>query len=191
MWVVVEVERSRRRGCGDESTVEAGVRLGAAIAGRAIAENRSLGVTASAGHVTTLPADRGPRQRQKLMQLLAVVDGDGGEPLVEILVQFLPRLRRGTTAVIITPSLDRGWIRPLAGLRARGVGCVVCLVDPGAYEAYGNGVAGGAAEQRARDRRAVLHALAEHDIPVHVIVPGRPLGELLVSPGRAVAGGVR
>ena len=69
--------------------------------------------------MSVLPADRGGRQHLKIMQLLAAVDADGAAPLTEGLVTGLARLRRGMTAVIVTASLDRGWIRPLAGLRAR------------------------------------------------------------------------
>jgi hypothetical protein len=35
------------------------------------------------------------------------------------------------------------------------------------------------------------HALAEYDVPVHPIVPGRKLGELLVGPGAGRQVGVR
>ena len=63
------------------------------------------------------------------MQLLAAVDADGTSSLTEGLVTGLARLRRGMTAVIITASLDRGWIRPLTGLRGRGVACVVLSID--------------------------------------------------------------
>jgi hypothetical protein len=31
------------------------------------------------------------------------------------------------TAVIVTPSLDRGWVSPLASLRRWGIGCAVCM----------------------------------------------------------------
>ena len=91
--------------------------------------------------------------------------------------------------LVITPSLDRAWIRPLASLRPRGVGIAVCHLDPIAYAAIGRGQVGAAdasaAAERASELRVLRHALAEYDLQVHEIVPGRRLAELLVAPGAA------
>jgi hypothetical protein len=37
------------------------------------------------------------------------------------------------TAVVITASTDPSWIRPVASLRSRGIGCVVVLADATAF----------------------------------------------------------
>jgi hypothetical protein len=70
------------------------------------------------------------------MQLLAAVEGDGAIPLTEALVASVQRIRRGMTAVIITASLDRDWVKPLAALRSRGVACVVVALDVAAFERH-------------------------------------------------------
>jgi hypothetical protein len=96
------------------------------------------------------------------------------------------------TAVIITASLDPAWVRPLAALRARGVGCVVVTLDAAAYAQHAAearaAVTGGAvavdpvaAEAAAKRTRALRHALAEYELRWYTIVPERPLGELLVG----------
>ena len=64
-------------------------------------------MTVNAHRTAIIPADRGSRQHLKIMQLLAAVDGDGSTPLVETLVATAGRLRRGMTAIVITPSTDR------------------------------------------------------------------------------------
>src|ERR671937_820943 len=110
------------------------IRAAASIADKALLENRSVGMTVNSHRMAILPADRGGRQHLKIMQLLAAVDGDATTPLVEVLVASVSRLRRGMTAVVITPSLDASWVRPLATLRSRGVGCVAVTLDAGAYE---------------------------------------------------------
>ncbi|HWP63956.1 MAG TPA: DUF58 domain-containing protein [Candidatus Binatia bacterium] len=173
VWLFLDLDRAVQAGTGDDGTVELGVRVAASIAERALAENRAVGITVNAHRLTVIPADRGPRQRSKIMQLLAAVDGDGERPLAEVLVVGLPRLRRGMTAVVVTPSRERSWIRPLADLRGRGIGCVVVLVDGAA------GDSGGAPDDP--DLRAVRYALAEHDLRHHLARPGRPLGEQLVA----------
>jgi hypothetical protein len=126
------------------------------------------------------------------MQLLAAVDADSSTPLVETLVASVGRLRRGMTAVVVTASTDPSWIRPLASLRTRGIGCVVVLADAPAFahaEAEARAEAGGgdvrvdpaSEETAAKRRRALNHALAEYELKAHTIRPHQPLGEILVS----------
>ncbi len=189
VWIFLDLERSIQAGRGDDSTAEVGVRVTASIADRAIAENRAVGVTVSSHRATVLPADRGGRQHLKIMQLLAAVEADGSAPLAETLISTLPRLRRGMTAVIITPSASRDWVRLLSTLRPRGVGCVVVALDAHSF----------AFRARERDRsrdvgpvddpdaeaasrmRALSHALAEYEIKTHVVTAGRPLAEALAG----------
>ncbi|MDQ3871896.1 MAG: DUF58 domain-containing protein, partial [Chloroflexota bacterium] len=187
VWLFLDLERTVHTGGGDESTLEAGVRVAAAIAAQALLENRAVGMTASGHRVAVLPVDRGSRQHQKVMQLLAAVMDDGSVPLVETLIAAMHRLRRGMTAVVVTPSVDREWVRPLAALRGRGVAAVACLLDGLAYEERARQEAEQpplgleVREQRTRAQRAIRHALSEYDVRVHTVVPDRPLGELLVS----------
>jgi uncharacterized protein (DUF58 family) len=190
-WIILDLERASQAGRGDESTVEAAVRVAAAIADKAILENRAVGVTVNAHRMAVLPSDRGSRQHLKIMQLLAAVDGDGTTPLVETLVTTAPRLRRGMTAIVITSSTDPTWIRPIASLRSRGIATVVVCVDAAAFERVdraerarlGEEVAVdiGADEQRAQRARALRHALAEFELKVHTVLPGQTLAEALVG----------
>ena len=124
------------------------------------------------------------------MQLLAAVEADGSAPLVETLISTVGRLRRGMTAVIITPSLDPSWVRPLASLRGRGVACVVVTLDAAAYERFTKETQAAATgdtarpdveadELAAKRARALRHALAEYELRSFVITPARPLGEIL------------
>src|SRR5204863_6743749 len=133
VWIFLDLDRRAHAGVGDESTLEVGVRAAASIADRALVENRAVGMTTSGHRLGVLPADRGGRQHLKIMQLLAAVEADGTAPLGEALIAGLSRLRHGMTAVVITPSLDRGWARPLAALRGRGVACVAVILDAQSY----------------------------------------------------------
>lgn len=192
-WIVLDLDRAVQAGRGDESTVEAAVRVAAAVADKAIGENRAVGMTVGAHRMTILPADRGSRQHLKIMQLLAAVEGDGAAPLSEVLVASVPRLRRGMTAVVITAAGDTSWVRPLGTLRSRGVVCVAVTVDAAAYERIAQvdrarlaarpapAPDPEAEELRAKRARALRHALAEYELPNHHVTPGRPLGEILVG----------
>ncbi len=189
-WIVLDLQRGIGGGRGDESTTEAAIRAAAAISDKAIAENRAVGMTVNSSRTAFLPADRGGRQHQKIMQLLAAVEADGNTPLVETLIATVGRLRRGMTAVVITPSMDTSWIRPLASLRSRGVSCVAVTLDVAAFDRFAREAAASigadrpapdpaAEEAVAKRQRALRHALAEYELPTYTLVPGRPLGELL------------
>jgi uncharacterized protein (DUF58 family) len=191
-WIVLDLERRAQVGTGDESTVEVAVRCAAAIADKAIVENRAVGMTVNAHRLAHLQPDRGGRQHLKIMQLLAAVEGDGTVPLAEALVSTVPRIRRGMTAIIVSASLDREWIKPLATLRSRGVACVVVTLDIPAFErriAEEDQRLGGffAGERPLPEPaseptwRALRHALAEFDIPTYRVGPTRPLAEVLAT----------
>jgi uncharacterized protein (DUF58 family) len=189
VWIFLDLERDIQTGQGEDSSAEVAIRAAASIADRSLNENRAVGMTAFGHRISVLPADRGGRQHLKVMQTLAAVEADGAAPLVEGLVTGLSRLRRGMTAVVITASLDRAWIRPLAGLRGRGVACVVLTIDPR------HPVDGATTRQRVSDddepsvadltdesaRKALRHALAEYQLKTYRVRAGRPLGEQLAG----------
>ena len=196
LWIVLDLDRHVQTGAGDESTLESAVRVAASLAAHALDQNRAVGMTVAAQRITTLPADRGGRQHQKIMSLLAAVGADGSSPLVETMLAAMPRIRRGMTAIVITPSLDRAWVRPLGTLRGRGISSAVCLLDRAAYDALARragsrpAVPADVLEEQDRAGRAMRHALAEHDIATYGVVPATKLGELLVARG-PVGVGVR
>ena len=180
VWIFVDLESTVQRGEGDISTVEESLRVAASIAHDAIVENRAVGLTTSGHRLVSIPADRGPRQHQKIMQLLAAVEGDGQSPLEEVLLAGLPKLRRGMTALVVTPSRDRQWVRALTSLRVRGVNAAVVAVAAGSYELSA------AARRRieadgdaAAQQRALRLALAEYDIKAYEVHAGDNLGSVL------------
>ena len=108
----MDLDAGNQTGPGDESTTEVAVRAAASIADKALGENRAVGITVNAHRLTVLPADRGGRQRLKILQLLAAVEADGRTPLAEALVTGVSRLRRGMTAIVVTSSQDAAFVRP-------------------------------------------------------------------------------
>jgi len=191
-WIVLDLERRAQMGTGDESTVEVAVRAAAAIADKALIENRAVGMTVNAHRLAQLQPDRGGRQHLKVMQLLAAVDGDGVSPIDEALVATVARIRRGMTAVLVTASLERSWVKPLATLRSRGVACVAVTMDIPAFERRILEEARRSAGFLASDTpapastmepqwRALRHALAEFDIPVYRVGPAEPLSQALAT----------
>ena len=137
VWLFVDLEPPCRLERATFRRSRNSLRVAASIAHDAIVENRAVGVTTS-GHRLVRPGRPGPAP--------ATEDhgaAGGGRrrrphsPLGEVLLAGLPRLRRGMTAVVVTPSLDRSWVRALAALRSRGVAAVVVTVDAASYERAG------------------------------------------------------
>ena len=181
VWLFVDLEARVQAGDGDMSTVEEILRVAASIAHDAILENRAVGMTTSGHRLVSIPADRGTRQRQKIMQLLAAVEGDGWTPLAEVLLTGLPRLRRGMTAVVVTASRERQWVRTLTSLRARGVTAAVVALEAVSYEVYGPGrpVLESYAAAAEQEQRALSFALAEYDVRSYEVRAGDDLGAVL------------
>ncbi|MCJ7711045.1 MAG: DUF58 domain-containing protein [Chloroflexi bacterium] len=177
-WLFLDMDEAFAAGEGDESTTEVAVRAAASIADKALAENRAVGITVNGHRLTVLTADRGARQRLKILQLLAAVEPDGRTPLDEALIAGIARLRRGMTAIVITASQDPSFIRPLAALRARGIGTVVIHLDLPAFAPAPD--PDGLEMQRQRER-AVRHALAEYQLTTYVLGPDRSLAEALAG----------
>ena len=181
VWLFVDLETSVQTGEGDVSTVEEALRAAASIAHDAIVENRAVGLTTSGHRIVSIPADRGPRQRQKIMQLLAAVEGDGTTPLAEMLLTGLPPLRRGMTAVVITASRDRRWVRALSSLRGRGVAAAVIALNGTSYDLAAAHAGGSDADLTlaGQEQRALGFALAEYDIKFREVRAGDDLGAVL------------
>jgi uncharacterized protein (DUF58 family) len=186
-WIFLDLDAAVQAGVGDDSTVEVGVRAAASIADRALLENRSVGLSASAARTIVLPADRGSRQQLKMLQTLAAVEGDGRTPLAEALVQGASRMRRGMTAVVVTSSVDRAWIRPLAGFRPRGISSVVIWLDALSFAQAAAGAVDDPADLSPaalgapdpQQGRALRHALAEYDLRMYTVKAGAQLAEAL------------
>lgn len=176
VWLYLDLDAEYEAGEGDNSTTEVAIRAAASIADKAIAENRAVGLTVSGHHAIVVPADRGARQRLKILQLLAAVEADGSTPLDEVLVTGIGRLRRGMTAVVVTATHDPAFIRPLATLRSRGVGVVVVALDQALFAPPADHEAAEALRQHSR---ALHHALAEYQLPAYTVGPGVRLDEVL------------
>ncbi len=175
-WIFLDLDAAAELGSGEFSTTEVAVRVAASVTDKALEENRAVGMTVNGHRMAVLPADRGARQRLKILQLLAAVEADGRTTLDEALLTGLTRLRRGMTAIVITASQDPAFVRPLAALRARGIGAVVIALDAPAYEPAPDEAAADLAQKRAR---ALRHTLAEYQIPTYTVGPRQPLAEAL------------
>jgi uncharacterized protein (DUF58 family) len=191
LWVFLDLERAVHVGQGPTSSLESAVSVAAAVAGQALADGRGVGIEAVGVRRAVIASDRGIRQRHKILGLLAVAQAEGSTPMAELLLDGTGRIRRGMVVLVVTPSLDAAWVRPLAALRRSGITPLAVLLDPLAHVEAGRSTADQAplAESgRAsteRQTRALLHALTEHDVRACVVRPGLSLGAQLVGTDRS------
>jgi uncharacterized protein (DUF58 family) len=177
LWLILDLDRSAHAGSGDGSSVETAISVAASIAVRTLADNRAVGLTASARRSHVLTPDRGSRVEQKILHLLANVQADGVQPLAEVVTASLPQFRRGTTVCIVTGSTARDWVRPLASLPRRGVGVIAVLLDLGSFGA----AAGQVPPASAGEMAAVRHALSEYGIAHLQMAAGDDPARVLVT----------
>jgi uncharacterized protein (DUF58 family) len=116
-----------------DSTEEYAVTIASSMANHFLEQARNVGMLVNNSHSDSIPADRGPRQMTKLLELLAVVTADGQKPLAERLLTESTRFDRNSTIVVITPSTDESWVRSVVQLVARHVRCVTVVVEPSTF----------------------------------------------------------
>src|SRR5919204_577552 len=162
LWIYLDLERHWHRGEGEDATEERAVTVAASIVRKALDEHRNVGLITNGHRAEILHPDRGAKQFGKLMQYLAEVRVAGSRTIAETLVETLPRLRRGSAGILVTPSLDRGWVRPASTLRETAIATQAVLVSP-PFDLD--------ERDRAR-RRAILGELAIAGVPAAHLAAG-------------------
>jgi uncharacterized protein (DUF58 family) len=180
LWLLLDLDRTAHAGSGDGASVELAVSAAASIAVQTLAENRAVGITASARRLHQFTPDRGTRQEQKILNLLANVQADGSQRLAEVVTAVVPQLRRGMTLCLVTGSTNRDWVRSLASLRRRGIGVVAVLLDRASFAAPADEEL---SASQAAEVAAVRHALAEYGIEYHLVQAGDDLATVLRGRG--------
>ena len=130
LWIYLDLERHWHRGEGEDSTEERCITVAASVVQKALREHRNVGLITTGARAEVLHPDRGSKQFGKLMQYLAEMQVGGTRSLAETVVETLPRLRRGASALLITPSLDPGWVRPASTLRESSIATQAVIVAP-------------------------------------------------------------
>ncbi len=177
LWIYLDLERHWHRGTGEDSTEERCVTVAASVVQKALREHRNVGLITSGVHVEVFHPDRGTKQFGKLMQYLAEVGVSGSRTLAETMVETLPRLRRGASCLLITPSLDRAWVRPAGTFRESSIATQAVVVAPPVET-----------DERDRARRhALFGELAVAGVRGTYLSAGAPIEELFHEAAGATA----
>ena len=163
VWLVLDLHSDVQLGSGADSTEEWAVSVAATIANYYLGKQREVGIVTQG---TALPADRGDRQLQKILEMLAVVRSASNVPLEELMAAEGSRFPRGSTAVIVTPSADERWLVAGDVLLARGVTVIAVLLDALSFGGKRSGL-------------SVVGSLAFAGVQTYVVRKGDDLGRAL------------
>lgn len=138
LWLVIDCRASAQLGQDADSTEEHAVLLAAALAARALAETRGVGLAAYARQPHVVPPGLGEGQQWGILRALALLRADGEIDLERALQELGDTARRGSAAMIITPAADADWLPQLARLARRGIESHVLLLDRPSFGGEGN-----------------------------------------------------
>jgi uncharacterized protein (DUF58 family) len=133
-WIFLDLNEAVQAGEGEDSTVEYGVTIAATVATYLLRQDLSLGMVVNGEHREFLSLDRGERQIERVLEMLAVVEPGWGPDLKEALALDAFHFGRNTVAIVITPSTSRDWHQSLRHLQRRGVQVAVVGLDAASFE---------------------------------------------------------
>jgi uncharacterized protein (DUF58 family) len=174
VWIFLDLYEDVQAGEGEHSTEEYGVTIAASVATYLLRQDLSIGMIVNGERREFLSLDRGDRQVERVLELLAVVNAGSGTDLKEALAVDAYHFGRNTAAVIITPSTSRDWHEGVRHLQRRGVQIAVVGLDAATFE------------NRPSDEDT-LALLEGAGIPVMRIKSREPLAQILETNMRAHA----
>lgn len=133
-WIFLDLNEAVQAGEGEHSTEEYGVTIAATVAVYLLRQDLSLGMIVNAQRREFLSLDRGERQIERVLEMLAVVEAGSGPELKEALALDAFHFGRNTVAIVITPSNSRDWHESLRHLQRRGVQVAVVGLDAASFE---------------------------------------------------------
>jgi len=148
------------------SSLEYAITVTASLAHYFIARRRSVGFVTEGPAYTVIPAERSQRQEAKLLETLAFVQAEGQLPLVSLVDALAPRMPRGSSAFLITPSGRQDVLLAVKNLARRGVRPLVILLMSQTFGGH-------------EHTEALAETLAQRAVPVCKISNGETLAETL------------
>lgn len=156
-WILLDLERSVQVGSGWDSTEEHGIILAASLADRALRARQAVGLAINGKELTWIPPQKSANQRWEIFHALALAQ-PGELELGRLLEKVGKSFGRTASLVIITASMQPGWLDALASLTGRGIIPTVMLLDP---RSFGGAQNTAAMEDRLRQMGVVCHTITQ------------------------------
>src|SRR5207237_9014541 len=116
--IVLVLHADAHAGSDVETPEEYAVTAAASLARHLLDQGRAVGLVSQ---TATMPADRGPRQLERILEVLALVRASSPLTLSALLSAETSRFARSSTLVIVTSSTNEAWARFCQALTGRGV----------------------------------------------------------------------
>jgi uncharacterized protein (DUF58 family) len=172
IWIVLDLNEDAHAGFGLESTEEYAVTAAASLARHLLDQGRAVGLVSQDA---TMPADRGPRQVERILEVLALVQARSQLTLSAMLLAETSRFARSSTLIIVTPSTAEAWARFCQALGGRGVHTTAVLVEAATFGT-------------APSTLLLVSSLAAAHIPTYLVKRGDRLEHALSAPRMAMRG---
>jgi uncharacterized protein (DUF58 family) len=166
VWIVLDLNVDAHTGTGLESTEEYAVTACASLACHLLDQGRAVGLVSQ---TATLPADRGPRQAERILEVLALVRASSQLTLSALLSAETSRFARSSTLIVITPDTSEAWARFCQALSGRGVHSTAVLIEAATFG-------------HAPSTLLLVSSLAAARITTYLVKRGDALGRALSSP---------
>ena len=134
VWIFLDLNDAVQSGEDERSTEEYGVTIAASLSTYLLQQDFSLGMIVNGDRQELLSLDRGERQIERVLDLLAVVKTGSGYELREALAMDAFHFGRNALAIVITPSNSSDWHESLRHLQLRGVQVAVIGIDAASFE---------------------------------------------------------
>jgi uncharacterized protein (DUF58 family) len=150
------------------TTEEYAASVAASLARFYLRRRRAVGLLTSGDSISLLPPDRGGRQLNKVLEALALYRADGDLPMSGVLESQAQHITRGSTIVLITPTVRPKLALSMDFLSRRGLRPIAVLLDA---ESFGD----------PPGSRELAMQLKATTIPVRLIANGVDIEEALIT----------
>jgi uncharacterized protein (DUF58 family) len=115
------------------STEEYSISIAASVVRDYLRRGRAVGLACAGQYLTLIAPDRGGRQLGKILEALALTQMKGDLPLNALIETQVKHMVRGSTVVLITPSVFRQVALVVDFLIQRGLKPIVVLLDASSF----------------------------------------------------------
>jgi uncharacterized protein (DUF58 family) len=150
------------------STEEYAVSATASIANYYLQRKRAVGLICKGDALYTLTAEVGARQLGKTLETLALLRAEGDLALLPLIMAEARHLPRGSTVVVVTPSVSDDVTIVVDHLLRRSLRPVVVLIDAESFGGHSGS-------------RALAESIRQMGVPVRHLVNGVPLETSLTA----------
>jgi uncharacterized protein (DUF58 family) len=163
-WIVLDFDRYVQAHANEsETTEELGVILAASLAERGLRAHRSVGLLASGNEPVWMRPEPGKHRQWEILRALALLN-PGETRLAGLLESAGPSMGHQGTLIIITPSMESDWLKPLTNLFWRGFTPTVILIDPTSFGAPSSAVANAGVLDRLLGETSISHHIVTRNL---------------------------